>query len=140
MEREYDLEWICPFPTIGKGKKANQLCTVNNLPYFYRYGITRIKNTFKEQLKEWYIPKHTGEPTRSALVIFRIKRKNKKRIDPDSAALPQKWIADVLVEQGYLIDDDQIRYILEPTEYSCEGVDTSIYCRVKLTKGVDHDY
>jgi hypothetical protein len=103
-------------PKIGSGRYKNQYATVNTLPYWYRYQKTKIKNSFKEMLRNWYFPE--SEITYDfAEITFKIIKPTKIRQDPDAfGASAYKWAIDTLVEQKYIIDDMNIRIILEPTE------------------------
>ena len=129
---EWGIDIIVPFPKIQSGKRKGQLATLNKLPYFYRYGITKLKNEFKDMMKNWYIPEHTGKKYRWAEIHYTILRENKRKIDSDSNAIWTKYVQDVLVEQGYLIDDDQCRVVLEPTLLGQKCMETCIKIQVKF--------
>ena len=69
----------------------------------------------------WYLPFYKGKPVRKAEVTFKILRNTNRKMDPDAfGASAFKWAIDILVEQKYLSDDDQVRIILEPTELGCK--------------------
>jgi hypothetical protein len=125
------LKFTIPFPKIGVGKKKNQLATVNNIPYFYRFHKTRIKNGVKTRLKDWLLPKNEGKVYREGLVEFRLYRPSKKRLDADAGSgTVYKWIVDTLVEQGYFEDDDQITFVLKPVIVETHRVETDIEVKV----------
>jgi hypothetical protein len=136
---KWDMEFIVPYPRILTGKKKGQLLTLNTLPYFYRYGVTKHKNAFKNELCEWYIPKCETEPNQWAEIHMTILRNTKRKMDSDNIALVLKWAQDVLVQQAYLIDDDKNRVVLEPTQLGVKGVETSIKVQVKFHKGEKDD-
>jgi len=93
---------------------------------------TKIKNTFKENLREWYIPV-AEKKYRKATVTFQIKRDSARKIDADAFGISAyKWFIDLLVEQGYLIDDDMVRVIQEPVALNSSLNETQIYCKVEL--------
>lgn len=127
-----NFEFVCAPPKIGVGKHKNEYATNNNLPYWYRYYKTKIKNTFKQVLCGWYVP--TAEQQfRKATVTFQILRDSKRKIDSDAfGSSAYKWILDTITEQGHLIDDDQVRVILEPTSLNASENETQIYCKVEL--------
>jgi hypothetical protein len=131
---EWDMNFIVPYPRILAGKKKGQLITLNTLPYFYRYGITKQKNAFKNELKEWFIPEYNGDKFRCATIQITILRNSKKKFDASNAALVLKWMEDTLVEQGYLTDDDQNRIVSEPTRLGVEGIETAIEVKIKFHK------
>lgn len=117
-----DITFIAP--KIGAGRFKNQYATTNTIPNWYRYYKPKISQAFKLMLKEWYLPEYDNEAFECATVTFKIKRNFKRKMDPDAfGASAFKWAIDMLVEQKYLIDDDKVRIILEPTELGC--VDTS---------------
>jgi Holliday junction resolvase RusA-like endonuclease len=119
------IEFTCQFPKIGVGKYKNQLCTLNNIPKFYRYEKTKIKNKFKEQLLGWTVPR-VDYNYPEGYVEFQLYRPTKLRLDADAGALVYKWIVDLLVEEGYFKDDDQITFILKPVIVDKERVETEI--------------
>ena len=120
------LTFICRFPTILTGKSKGRVATNNNVPDWYRYQKTKIKNSFKESLGEWTIPQSDLNAETGA-IKFTILRPNKKRIDADSLAISAgKWIADFLVEQGWFSDDDKIQFLYLPMEHSPEHSETMI--------------
>jgi len=109
------LKFHVQYPVILTGKHKGRLCTINNIPYWYRFQKTKIKNKFKDMLKEWCIPK-SNDKYYSLNIEFTIIRPDRHRIDPDSlAGSAGKWIVDTLVEQGWLKDDDKVRISYNPT-------------------------
>lgn len=108
-----------PFPSYSKktkktGKKSTALCTVNTIPSWYRWSGTKIKNQFKQDLADMYIPE--PEEMYSHLTVqYRIIRDSKRRIDSDSAALVLKWFNDHLEASGYIKDDTNINLQAFPT-------------------------
>ena len=129
---EWDIEFSVPFPKIPSGKYKGQLATMNRLPLFHRYGITKIKQEFKQLLEEWYIKKNTEIKYKKAEIHFTIQRNSNRKIDSDSMSYMVKYVIDTLVHQKFLEDDDQCRITLEPTQLGIEGVETSILVQVKF--------
>jgi hypothetical protein len=129
----HELSFIMPFPKIGSGKHANAYATMNRIGTFYRWGKTKIKNQLQDMLKEWYVPQWEDKPFRHAVITYQILRDSKRKIDPDASAWICKYINDVLVQQGYLVDDDRIRIIYEPPRYGIDGVETSLSVHVKFS-------
>ena len=134
MEKEYDIEFVVPAPKIGTGKHKAKYATVNYLPLWYRWSVTRIKNKFKEDIREWYLEPHNATPHYSADIHYRILRNNYIKIDGDAFVLVYKWLQDLLVELKYIKDDDHCRVVLEPTNFGVKGVETSIKVQIKFIK------
>jgi hypothetical protein len=128
------IAFTCRFPKIGVGRAKNQLATVNNIPKWYRYNKTKIKNDLKEELKGWMVPRveHQYE---SGVVAFTLYRPNKKRLDADAGCLVYKWIVDLLVEEGYFKDDDKIQLVLNPVVTEPNRVETEIKVEVFAKDG-----
>jgi len=60
-------------------------------------------------------------------------RKDDRRIDADSTSLVAKWVCDVLVEKGYLVDDDKVRFIFEPPKLAQrQQNEMMIHLKIKL--------
>lgn len=127
-----DISFIAP--KIGAGKFKNQYATTNTIPNWYRYYKPKISQAFKTMLREWYLPDAEGKPFSAGTVTFKIKRNTKRKMDPDAfGASAFKWAIDVLVEQGYLSDDDKVRIVLEPTELACaDSSETIIHMTVEF--------
>jgi hypothetical protein len=55
-------------------------------------------------------------------------------MDSDSlSASTYKWAIDVLTTQGYLVDDDQCRVVLNPTQLGVSGnAETSVKMQIKF--------
>lgn len=133
-EEEYDIDIIFTPATLERKTKSNVLCCNNNQSLWYRHSKTKIKNTFKEFLKEWYLPPYSREPHRSAEITFTALRNNGYKLDSDAlSSSTYKWAIDVLTEQNYLIDDDACRVVLEPTELRVPGsIETQVRMQVKF--------
>lgn len=93
-----------------KTKKVTQvLCTLNNVSSWIKFAKTKIKNDYKDMLKELVLP----EPERQyeAIVIeYRIVRHNKSKLDKDNVVFGLKWLADTLQELGYVEDDKVVNF------------------------------
>ena len=61
---------------------------------------------------QWNIPKNESEPMRCGSIEFTIYRNDYRRMDSDSVAFPlAKWVLDIFVKQGWLLDDDKVQVI-----------------------------
>jgi hypothetical protein len=92
-----------------KRKSGHILCTLNNIPKWYRYNKTKIKQEYKEFLS-YVIPE--PETTYEALTIhYRIVRHNNRRIDKDNVIFALKWLSDYLESIGYIKDDNVVNFV-----------------------------
>ncbi len=134
MDKEFDLEIVFTPAMLRRKTKSDVLCTVNNMNLWFRHSKTKIKDSFKHDMKEWYLPEYKGIPHRWAEIHFTILRSNGRKIDSDALSSgTYKWTQDLLVELKYLIDDDQTRLVLNPTQLHCEGtIETSVRMQVKF--------
>lgn len=124
------LSFICRYPTVLTGRAKGRLATNNNVPDWYRFQKTKIKNSFKESLGEWTIPQSDLKCELGAIKFTTI-RPNKKRIDADSPAISAgKWTADFLVEQGWFEDDDKVQFLYLPVQVCPEYNETMIRVEV----------
>ncbi len=124
------LEFTYSAPKIGAGKHKNQLATNNNAVNWLRYYKTKIKNTFKDNLIEWSVPQ-VEHNYKSGTVEFQIYRPNKRRIDADAFGISSfKWTVDLLVQQGWFKDDDQVTFIFKPAIVETERIETDVKVRV----------
>lgn len=124
-----ELEFIYTPPLIGAGKHKAQLVAMNNHDKWGKFYATRIKSEFKDTLKEWYLPERDENPYQKAEVTFTILRNNNIRIDADAMSFVNKWFLDTLTEQGYLVDDDKVRVVLEPPVM---GLKSSVETQVRV--------
>jgi len=126
---EYKTSFVFVPPSFGK---KNQLATLNNISKWWKFAQTKMKHKFKTDLSEWSIPIWNDNPFTKAEIEYTILRKDGKKIDSDNLAFPYKWLQDLLVENGYLVDDDKIKVVLNPTELYVSGsIETSV--KVKIT-------
>jgi len=134
MEKEFDLEIVFTPAMMGYKRKSDELVSNNNLSKWWKQSKTKIMNKFKHDMKEWYIPQSKDNPYRWAEIHFTILRTNNRKIDSDAlGSSTYKWTIDLLVEQGYLTDDDQCRVVLNPTKLNCdETVETSVRMQVNF--------
>ena len=127
---DHEISFIFTPPTFGN---KNELCSLNNISRWYRFAKTKIKDEFKNQLKEWSLPVWEDNPFMKAELEYTILRTNRKKMDSDALSLTYKWVQDLLVEEGYLTDDDHTKVILNPTQLNVEGsVETSVLVEIKL--------
>jgi hypothetical protein len=134
---QWDIEFTVPFPRIPAGKHKGSLCTMNQMPYYYRYQITKIKQEFKSLLQEWYIQPNNGNKYREADIHFTIQRNNMKKLDSDAQCLMTKYIIDSLVDQDWLLDDDRTKITLEPTQLGVGELETAILVQVNFKGEID---
>ncbi len=128
---ERKLNFIFTPPSFGI--KKPQLATLNNVTKWWGFAQTKMKQEFKTVLTEWSLPPvEDDNPYTKAEIEYTILRKDGYKIDSDNLAFSYKWLQDLLVENGYLVDDDQVRVVLNPTLLYVEGnVETSV--RVEIT-------
>ncbi len=124
------LTFKCQYPKILTGKQKGKLATNNQIPAWFRFQKTKIKNQFKESLGDWSIPESKLSMD-SGTVEFTIYRNTMRRIDADSCSSSAgKWCVDFLVEQGWFSDDDKITFIFRPAILGSETVETMIEVKV----------
>ncbi len=127
---EHQINFIFVPPSFGK---KNELCTLNNVTKWFKFAKTKLKDNFKLDLSEWSLPPWEDNPYTKADIEYTILRKDGKKIDSDNLAFSYKWLQDLLVDQNYLIDDDKVKVVLNPTQLHVEGsVETSVSCNIKL--------
>lgn len=113
-----------PYPKIKiSGVKKPQNLTLNNYMKAHWATLSKFKMEFKNQLKEWYIPKPTEQYKSLEITCKIIYRKH---IDAINVALVLKIVEDVLTDIGYVKDDKYNRIILEPTNVDKEYKDPII--------------
>ena len=113
------LERRLPLPKtrqkMAKSKKhpetrfSEVLCTLNNVSSWIRWGKAKIKNDYKDHLKEYFIP----EPEKlyeSFTIHYRLLRPTKAKLDKDNVVFGLKWLADTMEELGYVKDDKVVNF------------------------------
>ena len=124
------IEFIFTHPTFGK---KNELCSLNNLSRWSRFAKTKLKAEFKNNLMEWSLPEWEDNPYTKARIEYTIRRKDGKKLDSDNLVIIYKWLQDLMVEQNYLVDDDQVKVTLHPTQLHVEGeIETSVHVTIHL--------
>lgn len=123
------LEFTIALPKIGVGKYKNQHPLMNNAPVWMRYYQKKIKDTFKQNLIEWFVPPNISE-FQQGTVVFTIYKKNRRSMDADSIAFIGKWCTDLLVSQGWFKDDNQIIFIYKPMIIEKDRVETEMKVEV----------
>jgi len=111
-------------------RKVEEIISLNNINDWYRFNSSRIKNEYKNLLKEWYIPKATKKH-KSLFIEFHLFRHNKKTLDSDNLGFIIKWTIDAIKESNWMEDDDQITYIVFPAILNRELKDTEIKVIIK---------
>ncbi len=126
----HSLQFTFIPPAFGK---KNQLCTTNTISKWYRFAKTKIKQEFQVELTEWFLPEWEDNPYTKADIEFTVLRKDGKNLDSDSFSVSAyKWLRDMLVTNGYLIDDNMVKQTMHPTLLHVEGnIETSV--RVEIT-------
>ena len=134
MEEEFDVDIVFTPAMLGLKRKSDEVASTNNLSKWWRHSKTRIKESFKNTLKEWYLPEWDDNIYRKAEIHFTILRTNQRKMDADSLGpSTYKWAIDCLTEQGYIEDDDQCKVVLHPTLLGQKGnIETSVRMQVKL--------
>lgn len=137
--QEYDLEIVFTPAMLGLKRKSDEVASTNNLSKWWTFSKTKIMNSFKSEMKNWFIPEFEDNPYRWAEINFTILRTNNRKMDPDSLGpSTYKWTIDLLTEQGYIVDDDRCRVILHPTELNCKGtIETSVRMQIKLFERIE---
>ena len=127
---EHEIKFIFVPPSFGIRKPT--LATLNNVTRWWGFAQTKMKQEFKTELTEWSLPPWEENPYTKAEIEYTILRSNGFKLDSDNLAFSYKWLQDLLVENGYMVDDDKIRVVLNPTQLHVEGsVETSV--RVTIT-------
>ena len=121
--------------TAPAPKYKNQVISLNNVSKWLRFHGSKIKNEYKDTLKEWYIPSPTKE--HEALYIeFHLHRHNKRVLDSDALGFIIKYTIDAIKDtendEGikWLKDDDQITYLVVPATLNRELLETEIQVKV----------
>jgi len=128
---EHIIHFVFVPPSFGT--KNPQLVTLNNVTKWWKFAKTKLKAEFKADLSDWSLPPWEDNPYTKAEIEYTIRRKDGKKIDSDNLAFPYKWLQDLLVENEYLVDDDKIRVVLNPTQLHVEGsIETSVACNITL--------
>ena len=127
---EHKINFVFVPPSFGIRKP--ELVTLNNVTRWWKFAKTKIKDEFKAEISEWNLPEWDDNPFTKAEIEYTILRKDGYKLDSDNLAFTYKWLQDVLVENCYLVDDDKIKVVLNPTQLHVEGnVETSV--RVAIT-------
>ena len=120
-----------PYPKIGSGRAKQSLYTMNNITRLHWSQISKIKNTLKSNLKEWYFTPNQGEPYKALVLEFTAIRHNRRKLDALNMSTCAKVIEDVLTDLGYVEDDDRNTIILHPSRYEEGLVETMLQITVK---------
>lgn len=111
------------------GKYTYVLATLNNVGTWIRWSKTKIKNEYKAELKEYYLPE--PEAMYDELTIdYRLIRHTNMRLDKDNIVFALKWIADTLEELGYIKDDKVVNFRSFDTIYDKSLPETMFQIRV----------
>lgn len=131
---EYDIsepliDMVIPFPYWeSKGKK--QIASLNNLSRWYRHNHTKIKNGYKDLLRDFYVPE-PNQIYNSLLFKYEIQRHNNRRADSmNLVPLADKWLVDLMVDIGWMKDDDKCYHMISPAVYKKGIVETQLRVQV----------
>jgi len=119
-------------------KYKEQVISLNNISKWHRFHSSKIKNEFKDLLKEWYIP--TPEKQYESIYVeFMLYRHNKRTLDSDNLGFQIKWIIDAIKETEnedildnkskpitWIIDDDKVKYSVEPAILDRDLLETEL--------------
>lgn len=116
-------------------KWKNQVISLNNVGKWLRFQGSKIKNEYKEMLKEWHIP--TPDFEHSSLYIeFHLTRHNGRVLDSDGLGFIIKYTIDAIKETAnddglrWMTDDDQITYLVKPAVLDRDLLETEITVKV----------
>lgn len=118
------VEFNIPLPK-GKGKFKNQVASLNSVARWHWKSVADIKSDYKHLIKDWYI-NTSEEPLSSMSIVFEINRHNNRILDSDNLGFIIKWTIDAIKESGWLVDDDQITYLVLPSKLNIDLIETSI--------------
>lgn len=105
------------------------LCTLNNVGRWIKWNKDKIKNDYKDHLKEFFIP----EPEReyeSFTIQYRLLRDTKKTLDKDNVVFGLKWLADTMQDLGYVKDDKVVNFHSFDTEHDSSLSETMFDIRI----------
>lgn len=114
-----------PLPK-GKGKNKNKVASLNEIPKWHWKTVSDVKTQYKDTIKDWYIQSWQEEPLSSMTIVFELQRHNSRILDSDNLGFIIKWTIDAIKESGWLIDDDQITYLVLPSKLNRDLIETSI--------------
>jgi hypothetical protein len=118
-------EFNIPLPR-GKGKNKNKIASLNELPKWHWSAINKVKTEYKDIIKQWYLFEWKEEPLKDMTIVFKLYRHNHKILDSDNIGFIIKWTIDAIKESGWLVDDDQITYLVLPSTHNSELIESTI--------------
>jgi len=129
VKQLFEFKVPCP-------KYQQTVISLNNVSKWHRFHQSKIKNTYKDNLKDWYIPTPEKE-YKSMYIEFHLMRHNKRVLDSDNLGFIIKWTLDAIKETrneekdiNWLEDDDQITYLVKPAILDKELLETEIIVKV----------
>lgn len=120
---------------IACPKYRKQVISLNNVGKWLRFHQSKIKNEYKQNLKDFCITPPPAIKYKKLFITFRIYRNNKRILDSDAIGFIVKWTIDAIKEVGWLVDDDQITYIVFPSILNKDLVESEI--NVSVFENVD---
>jgi hypothetical protein len=124
------IDFRAKYP-FGSGRYRQQLLSLNMVSKLNSHALGKIKNDFKNQIKDWLVPEGSEEPIHNGLTIHaKVIRHNKRKFDAINMAIVVKWLEDILVEQGIVEDDRDDEIVLFPTEIDDSLDETMIEFKV----------
>jgi hypothetical protein len=125
VEGDLITSFNIPLPK-GRGKNKNKIASLNEVPKWHWNDTAKVKKQYKDVINDWYIGDPDGEPLSSMTVVFKLKRHNGRILDSDNIGFIIKWTIDAIKESGWLIDDDQITYLVIPSVIDRELIESTI--------------
>ena len=122
---------VIPFPSFisGRKKKIRTLCSLNNISKWKRFKGTDIKNQFKQDCYDMYIPEPALQYD-TLTIKQRIVRHNDRKFDQDNAIFFDKFLFDALEDMGYVKDDKTIQLQTFPSIVKTELTETMMEVQV----------
>lgn len=119
------FDFTIPLPK-GKGGKKNAIASINEVAKWHWNMVSKVKTEYKDLIKQWYLEENSGNKYRTMLIVFKLKRHNRRILDSDNLGFIIKWTIDAIKEQQWLTDDDQVYYLVEPAVLNTDLIESSI--------------
>jgi len=128
MIKEEKLDELFYFNTACP-KYKEQVISLNNVAKWHRFHSSKIKNEYKNNLKDFYIPEAINK-YKSLEIHFQLYRHNKRTLDSDNLGFIIKWTIDAIKELNWVEDDDEITYKVNPAILNRDLLETEIEVKV----------
>jgi len=110
MQMKFDIIMEVNLPMM---MNKNKLMTINNWATIHWAVKSKIKNEYKQLLKEWFLDETVKLPEDIHFIWQPIYKDNRKRDSINNAA-QIKVIEDSMVELGILTDDNKTSHTILP--------------------------